>query len=248
MYHHAGADRYSNSPELLDRQFRYIRKRGIRTLLPGGDVSSGGNLCLVFDDAYFDFFQHVFPLLRKHDLCAVLAVPTGYVLEQTDRPAPVRLSVPHDETMDGNVYRTRAPFCTWKEIVKMVSSQRIAVAAHGHRHFAPDAHGLKAWHEDVLLARRTLQNRLGVRCDSLVLPHGLSPDPNDRNTVGAFSHVFGIGDRKYEDWPPPSEVILRFRGDEQPDPRSLVDAVLPRRSLRYRAGQVRRDIRGLFMG
>ena len=79
----------SATPEALDAQLEYLAahtsllslddlievRRG-RTRLPPRAV------LVTFDDGYSDFADHAWPLLRRHDVPAVLFVPTGY----PDRP------------------------------------------------------------------------------------------------------------------------------------------------------------------
>ena len=55
---------------MLDAHFAHI-SRQYRNVLPGEKLSVGAlDVCLSFDDAYFDFYAIVFPLLKKHGLSA----------------------------------------------------------------------------------------------------------------------------------------------------------------------------------
>src|SRR5690554_8187295 len=44
------------------------------------------NVVLTFDDAYLDFYEFVWPLLKKLKLPATLYVPTGYLENPSDIP------------------------------------------------------------------------------------------------------------------------------------------------------------------
>ena len=242
MYHHAGSGPFSNSPELLERQFAGIARRGIRTVHPCDELADGPNLCLVFDDAYYDFYHHVYPRLKAHGVKAVLAVPTAFIVEKTDLSPESRLSFPHDQAMeDPDAARRRAPFCTWEEIRQMLREGQgaIAVAAHGHAHelFAGD----EPIAEDALRSQSIIERETGAACRSFVPAFGKLPDRRDR-LIPSFDHLFTIGGEKYEEWPDPPDEISRYPGDNQADPQSMIESLFPRRSLRYRLGAVRRRV------
>lgn len=102
MYHKAGFSKRSNSPAMLDEHFAAIKRYPI--VLPGQPLTSGLNLCLTFDDATADFADIIYPLLQKHNLPALLAVPT------------VLLDTPG--------------YCSWSALQAM----NVTFASHTHTH------------------------------------------------------------------------------------------------------------------
>ncbi|MCH9613680.1 MAG: hypothetical protein SP1CHLAM54_06890 [Chlamydiia bacterium] len=102
MYHKAGTGKRSNSPAMLDEHFAALKDYPIT--LPGKPLSPKLNICLTFDDATADFADTVYPLLQKHSLPAVLAVPTGLI----DTPG----------------------YCSWSAL----KSMDVTFASHTHTH------------------------------------------------------------------------------------------------------------------
>lgn len=77
MHHKVSAGRHGNSADMLDAHFAFVA-RNCRCVLPGEPLDPAGpNVCLTFDDGYFDFYAVVSPLLVKHGLRAVIAVPVS---------------------------------------------------------------------------------------------------------------------------------------------------------------------------
>ena len=88
--------------------------------MSGADTAPG--LALTFDDAYADFYAYVYPLLQEFSLRAVLAIPTAFIIERTVLSLPERMAVAGEQAMQGGVFRTKAPFCTWDELRLMAGS------------------------------------------------------------------------------------------------------------------------------
>ena len=103
LYHHAIPDRYGNDPEMLDRHFQYIADN-YPTLHPG-EMPKKHGVCLTFDDAYDDF---PIDLLEKHQLKAVLAVPTALIGE--------------------------SGYLTWDQVKRLAQNPLIRLASHSHTH------------------------------------------------------------------------------------------------------------------
>ena len=92
MYHHINSDDLplSNSDKMMEEHLTLIAQRYV-TIFPGDQIGKH-SICLTFDDAYYDFYYYVFPLLKKYNLKALLAVPVAYILEDTDVSSEPRLS------------------------------------------------------------------------------------------------------------------------------------------------------------
>ncbi len=93
MYHHVAPDgaaerkRLRVHPDAFEQQLRYLRECGFTsmTLEDWRDVVEGRNtrpvrpVLLTFDDAYVDFAEYAWPLLRRYGFSASLFVATGSV-------------------------------------------------------------------------------------------------------------------------------------------------------------------------
>ena len=96
-------------------------------ILPGDNLKAGAlNVCLTFDDGYFDFYGVVFPLLVKPKLRALLAIPPGFVGESTDAKKNDRLNMEGEAAFADP---SRRGFCTWSELKEMAGSGHVVIAA-----------------------------------------------------------------------------------------------------------------------
>ena len=92
MYHRVAQDGpaelapYRVTPHNFAHQMRFLRRRGFRSTSPDEWQSAGhrGSLIgrpilLTFDDAYLDFYETAWPILRSNDFTAHIFVPTAHV-------------------------------------------------------------------------------------------------------------------------------------------------------------------------
>lgn len=171
-YHHVNSDQFSNKLEVIEEHFKYISTR-YKTIFPSEYQASVSNikLCLVFDDAYYDFYHYVFKLLVKYNIKAVLAVPTSYIIEDTNYDSKTRLEVMHSEIMKSENYKNLVPFCTWNELTEMVESKLVKIASHGHKHIklavAPDS----VIEKELRLSKKIIESKINDSCDIFVYPY-----------------------------------------------------------------------------
>ncbi len=91
MFHRVWPTGDATPPDELATLFEDIAARR-HCVMPGEPLRSDRlNVCLTFDDAYFDFHHTVLPLLRRYGLRALLAVPSGLIPEVMHAPAAERL-------------------------------------------------------------------------------------------------------------------------------------------------------------
>lgn len=199
MYHRANGGRFGNSAEMLDMHFAFVA-RSFHVVLPGEPLDDARlNVCLSFDDAYLDFHTVVFPLLKKHGLRALLAVPLASV-------------------QNGDLARGPDSHCGWRELAEMVADETIAVAAHGltHRRLdQPDAD----LHAEIVVPQTVLAARLGVPVESFVLPYGrFTPDVVDE-AARRYRYVFRIGGADNTGWNGP--LLYRVDADRMSSAAAL---------------------------
>lgn len=107
--------------EYLARTQRVVSYHQALQILQAGIRPSEERFVLTFDDGYREFYTHVFPLLCRFKLPAILFVTTGFV--ETGIPYPL-LSHP----------KARVNPVNWDMLAEMVESGLVTVGAHTHTH------------------------------------------------------------------------------------------------------------------
>lgn len=225
MYHRARAGVYGNSPQMLDAHFAHIADH-FACVLPGEPLDHHRlNVCITFDDAYFDFYAVAYPLLEKRGLRALLAVAPAAVREQAVGSASDRLdddAVLHDNTSSDGC-------CTWTELRELAATGRVAFAAHGFTHQPLDRAGLDL-NLEITVSQAMIAARTGAPVRSFVFPYGrFSRDALQRVSV-AYDHAFRIGSADNGGWG--HRLTYRISADNLPSP---VAPFARSRLLKYRA-------------
>lgn len=222
MYHRARSGPHGNAPEMLDAHFAHIAAN-YACVLPDEELDpSRLNVCLTFDDASYDFYAVVFPLLAKHGLRALLAVPPVVVSERVDLEPNIRVLVEPDLN-DGTGY------CTWSELREMARSGLVAIASHGFTHRALDEPDIDL-HTEIVASKLLLTARLGCPVDSFVFPYGRFSPWALHMVQQHYSHAFRIGGGDNLDWQHP--LLYRVTADRLAAPNA---PFTPANRLRQRA-------------
>jgi len=221
MYHRAGEGYYSNPVSVLRSHFSYFREH-YPAVLPGDVLKPRRlNLCLTFDDARADFYAHVFPLLQEFSLRAVLAVPTAFIVESTALGLPERIAVPEEQSMQGDVFRTKAPFCTWAELRSMAGSGSVAVASHSHQHVDLTYPGSDPYVE-ALHSKTLLEQQLGRPVSTFVYPFGRVNARAHQAVTQHYPYTMRIGSALNAHWAPRRQPLCRVSGDRVANVRGLL--------------------------
>ena len=110
---------------------------------------------LTFDDAYANFSESVFPVLRDFAFPAVLYVPTDFV----------------DGTSDGPLTGAdHLPPCSWAQLGELVDSGLVTVGSHTCCHRDLRRLSYEDVERELLRSKRTLEERLGVSVESFCYP------------------------------------------------------------------------------
>ena len=218
MYHHINSDDLplSNSDSMMDAHLRLISERYV-TVFPGEELQSS-SICLTFDDAYYDFYHYVFPLLKKYNLKALLAVPCTYILDDTDVAPEKRLSLKHHEIYEN--HQTFAPFCTYVELREMVQSGHVIIASHSMNHINLSDEGVDLERE-IFGSKVILEEKLGYRVESFVLPYGRYNDAAVALAHEYYRYVFRIGNALNPSWDGIGGLVYRIKGDALKSPDEL---------------------------
>ncbi|MGD0100782.1 MAG: polysaccharide deacetylase family protein [Acidobacteriota bacterium] len=235
MYHRVEADKDSNSRLILEQHFRYISE-SFNVVLPGEALSDDvPNVCLVFDDASYSFYQYVFPLLRQTGIRVLLAVAPRFILEADGGiGSEKRLSVPTDQMMQSTTYANAVPFCTWAELRELCGSGLVRIASHSYSH----KNLLFSRHldDEIKKSEEVIEEKLLQPVDSFVYPYGQF-NASVAEQVGAhYRYSFAVGAGDNVSWRGVGGILFRIAADDLPDPTSIFSRsnLMKYRLLRYR--------------
>ncbi len=212
LYHHINADKYSNTLFVFKQHLEYIIEN-FNIVVPGDNLS-GKDICLTFDDAYYDFYHYVYPLLKKHNIKVVLAVPTDFILDKCDLDVEKRLSILHD-----NTYKHKEAFCTYEELKEMSDSGLVTIASHTSSH--SNLNETQDLEYEIVYSKKILQEKIGVPVDSLVFPFGKYNESVLAFSKKHYKYIFRIGNGVNKDFNGIKGVIYRVNGDDLHHPKSI---------------------------
>ncbi len=174
--------RFRQTPTAFAEQMRWLRDNGYHAVtsaellrhVASGQPLAGRPVLLSFDDAYCDFHDTAWPILRAHDLTAEVFVVTDRVGGRADWDA---------------AFGAPAPLMDWPQL-QALSAAGIRFGSHmaSHNHMAA-----LSSREIVLEAARSraaLERALGIPCRSISAPYG---DGDDRFVRIARACGYEIG-------------------------------------------------------
>ncbi len=222
MYHHINSDDLglSNEMSLFREHLAYIRDH-YHCVLPGDTLSdTSTNVCLTFDDAYFDFYHYVFPLLKEFKLRAMLGVPVKFIGEATNLAADKRLSLKHDEIYQADNYRTHGSFCTYPELQEMVDSGLVRIASHSYTHSNLVEDEVDMEYE-LGESKRVLEQKLNIKVDTFIIPFGRYNDEVLQAAKKYYQYTMRIGNGINRNFDGVKGLIYRVKGDRLTSPSSI---------------------------
>lgn len=170
MYHSIAAGttgefaRFAVDPTEFAEQMDYLDAAGYRTVTAADLAGSRRGrplpprpVVLTFDDAYTDFYSTALPILREHDFCATLYVPTGYVGGTASFLSGL-----------GEGHR---PVLSWRAL-RDIAAAGVEVAAHSHTHPQLDRVPTAVINDEVRRSRCLLEDNLGLAVDGFAYPFG----------------------------------------------------------------------------
>ncbi len=217
LYHRVGNGKYANPPEMLERHFAYLSGRS-KIVLPGEPLNFFSlNVCLTFDDATYDFYHYAYPLLKRFGLRALLAVPAGYILDETKASPTLRLSIPYSTAMKGDTFRTHAPFCTWPELREMAQSGHVQIASHSftHQHLLTPDIDLEL---EIVGSKTLLEEKLQMPINTFVYPLGKFNRPVHKLVKQHYPFAMRIGTAWNRSWQNANGIIYRVINDNLKEP------------------------------
>ena len=203
LYHRLGKGRYANSFEMLNSNLQYISKN-YKTVVPGDKLSYfKTEVCITFDDATIDFYENVYPLLKKYKLKAVLAVPVSYI----ERPG----------------------YCSWKMLKEISENDSFQIASHSYNHLnmLKDHIDLNT---EILESKNVLEQKLNKKILTFVYPYGRYNRKIHKQVENQYKYIMRIGGSVNLGWNNFSNLIYRISSDNL---KSYNEIFLKRNSFKY---------------
>jgi len=212
LYHRVGEGKYANPPAMMERHLAWIANH-FRVVLPGDPIKlSTLNICLTFDDATFDFYHYVFPLLKRYNLRALLSVPTHFIQKNTTLDPNERLSIPYSTAMKDDIHRIHCPFCTWEELQEMTHSGCVEIASHSvhHQNLLLPGTDLDL---EINGSKETLKKHLGISARTFVYPLGKFNNSIHSQVKKNYEFAMRIGTAWNTSWQNMSGIVYRVISD-----------------------------------
>lgn len=199
MYHRIGTGKHANSLSMLRSHLAYLKDH-YPIVLPGDPLKTKSlSICLTFDDATFDFYHYVFPLLQEMGLRAVLGVPVRYILEKTSLTPKERLAIPYPLMMQDGFFDQKAPFCTWEELREVVESGYVEIASHSFSH-ANLSFSFVNLEREVVFSKKILEDHLPQAISTFIYPFGRFTSEAHAYVSKIYPYAFRIGSAMNLGW------------------------------------------------
>lgn len=210
-YHRVGSGKYSNSEKILRDHFKFLANN-YNIVLPGDNLSIFKlNICLSFDDGFYDFYQYVFPLLKTLKIKALLAVPIKYIIEKTDIDPNTRLNVAYKEAMQDDIYKSKVPFCTWTELNEMLDSKLVQIASHSYNHVnLLESENLDL---EIIESKKILEKKLKTEINTFVYPMGKFNAKVHKMVKKHYKYAMRLGSAINFSWQNSSSITYRIISD-----------------------------------
>jgi peptidoglycan/xylan/chitin deacetylase (PgdA/CDA1 family)/2-polyprenyl-3-methyl-5-hydroxy-6-metoxy-1,4-benzoquinol methylase len=195
MYHRianagpTGLTPYRVSTEEFERQLTWLQQQGFHSI--GFDAYCslrfarrlgtipGKPIVLTFDDAYTDFYDSAWPLLRRYGFGATVFVPTDYVGGRADWDA---------------AFGEPAQIMSWGQI-RELSHAGIQFGSHSCGHKLLTKLSAPAAFMDALKSRKTLEAKLGVKCSGYCYPY-TAVDRIRKLMIACSGYEYAVGGSK----------------------------------------------------
>jgi peptidoglycan/xylan/chitin deacetylase (PgdA/CDA1 family) len=213
LYHHVGEEgKYSNSTKMVENHLSLLAKK-FNIVVPGDRLPLFKvNICLTFDDAFFDFYHFVFPLLKELNIKAVLAVPVKYIQNSTLLSPEERLALFHHEATLEGVYQKKVPFCTWQELDEMAKSNLVEIACHSfsHKNLLDASLDLE---QEIVESKKVLEKMLNRDIHTFIYPLGKFNKEIHQLVRKHYRYTMRIGSTLNFNWQNMNKITYRIIGD-----------------------------------
>lgn len=240
MFHRIEDESQNYSHQQFSHYLAYL-KQHFPIVVPGDELPENGvAICLTFDDAYFDFYQYVYPLLREHQIKAILAVSPHFIVENTSLSAKERLSVPYPKGMHDGLHQSKVPFCTWQELQEMAQSRYVLIAAHGYQH-ENLAQKTANFSQEIIRSKKILEQKCQTQVAHFIYPYGKMSRFAHQLVSKHYDYGFRIGSSLNQGWDRKRKMIYRIDADSLWTQMRPIDNKLIRQlSIKYWLNRLRR--------
>ena len=204
-----------NTPEHLAKfeHFLICLKSRYNLVMPGDKAPWYRlNVCLTFDDAHADFYAKVYPVLKKHQIKAVLGVISGFTQKTTTRPMAKRLNVLESESMQSGVLKNNTPFCTWAELKTLHDSGLVQLASHAYGHIGAKDMAFDITKEGELSKQRIIE-KTGATVDTFIYPYGHFQKNIHQKLQQHYQYIMRIGAAINWSWGGKKQLLYRVNAD-----------------------------------
>jgi peptidoglycan/xylan/chitin deacetylase (PgdA/CDA1 family) len=197
LYHRVTADPhpeladYAVSPAMFERQLAWLQRHGYRSLRLGdlhrtwyGDgvrEIAGRPVAITFDDAFADFHDHAWPLLRKYGFDATVFVPVDHVGGTA--------------AWDGDA--GTAALMTWEQIQEL-SRAGVDFGSHGCGHKLLTKLSDEAALDEAVRSRTILEEKLSKTIEGLAYPWNQAK-AREQKLVRRAGYRYALGRLRGED-------------------------------------------------
>jgi len=190
-YHLVGARtslRVDIPEAVFERQMLEIRKHGevvplhkAINLLGNDSLRNKTAVVVSFDDAFENFYERAWPLLKELSIPAILFVPVGFVEKETGTPLGGTATLPP---------------ASWAQLSDMVSTGLLTIGSHGWSHLDIRTATADAAMTELERSREVLEARLGTTVGSYCYPRGLWSRRAEHFVRGVYEFAALAGGRK----------------------------------------------------
>lgn len=199
-------ERFQRQLDVLERRFRLLPLDS--ALAQAASRDERPPAALTFDDAYGNFAEIVWPILRERRIPAILYVPIGFV--RGDSPAPIR--------------GTRLRACSWSEL-RELAREGLEIGSHGVDHLNLRRASTTNLTRELTESRATLERELGVKVRSFCYPQAKYDSRAALAVAQYYDNAVVAGGRRYTGGDRHRVPRFPVRRDE-PDFEALIGARL----------------------
>lgn len=199
-------DRFKRQLDALERRFNVVPLAS--ALADASLVGGRAPAALTFDDAYVNFAEVAWPILRERQIPVILYVPLGFV--RGDSPAPIR--------------GTQLRACRWDEL-RELAREGVEIGSHGVDHLNLRRTFGATMTRELVESRETLERELGVAVKSFCYPQAKYDSRAAREVARYYDSAVVAGGRRYTGGDRHRVPRFPVRRDE-PDFEALIGARL----------------------
>lgn len=188
-YHHVNVhkgDMVTVLPEVFERQMRFLRDAGYRTLSTwellsyiNGEISLDEKAVMItFDDGWLDNYVHAFPVLRKYNINATVFITTDWIERASENTLDLNERIPDHKESFSLIDRNEGHrvLLNWELVREMSGSGLVEFHSHTKSHRKCHNLSAKELKEELEVSKGVMEERLDRPCIALCWPFGRNND------------------------------------------------------------------------